>query len=110
MVLRTVAPTDIEWTLQAVIDAVRDDEDTVIVESDGAPKAAVISFERYQQLQALEREHALGRLKEIERGLGDRNDDLSDDEIDELGTRFSRGFPRDLAREGKLAFERDLDK
>jgi PHD/YefM family antitoxin component YafN of YafNO toxin-antitoxin module len=86
-------------------------DNAVIVESHGKPRAAVISFERFEKLRELEekerREEALRTLRGIGSRYDGRNDDLSDEEIEELANRFSHEFVDDLAAEGKLRFARD---
>ena len=58
--------------------------------------------ERARQAELLE------RLRALEERIGDRNADLSDEQVMELANRFSREMIDDLAAEGKLVFERDL--
>lgn len=113
MVLKTMSSNEAKQNWGSVMSTVEVPEDAVVVESHGKPKAAVISFERFEKLRELEkkdqRERALRRLREFEASYDGRNDDLSEEEIEELAERFSREFYRDLAREGKLTFERELE-
>ena len=90
-------------------------DDTVIVESQGQPKAAVISFERFQKLRELERdaqrEANMRWLRKFEasRTTWRRNDDLTEEQIEDLADRFSREFVDDLIADGKIRFEDDRD-
>jgi prevent-host-death family protein len=110
MAQRTIAPTN---TIQDVLDAAADD-DTVIVDASGTPRAAIVPIERYQHFRELDlaekRARALKLLDEIEAEYAAQPNKLSPEEVEELADRFSREFYRDLARGGKITFERDLDQ
>jgi len=86
-------------------------DDAVIVESHGKPKVAVISYDRFEKLQELEqqarRAWALEQLRQLEERIGDRNKDLTDEQIEDLADRFSREFVNDLVVEGKVVFASD---
>jgi len=94
--------------------AVSNDGAEVIIESHGKPKAVVISYDEYEDLRQLrkqrQRADAFAKLRELEQRIGDRNKDLSEEEIEELSNRFSHEFIEDLAREGKIRFERDMNR
>ena len=111
MVLKTMSSNEAKQNWGSVMSTVADSDDAVIVESHGKPKAAVISFERFQKLRELEseskRDSNLRWLREFEASYDGRNDDLSPEQIEELADRFSREFVDDLASEGKLHFEDD---
>lgn len=95
----------------SVMNGINDLDDAVIVESHGRPKVAVISFDRFERMRELEekarRARALEQLRQLEERIGDRNRDLTAEQIDELANRFSREFVDDLVAEGKVVFERD---
>lgn len=111
MVLKTMSSNDVKQRWGSVMSTVGEPDDAVIVESHGKPRAAVISFERFQKLRELEekerREGLLRRLDDLESKYDGRNDDLTDEEIQALADRFSHEFIDDLAAEGKLRFARD---
>jgi len=75
-------------------------DDAVIVESHGKPKVAVISYDRFEKLQELEqqarRAWALEQLRELEQRIGDRNRDLTDEQIEELAVRAGREINQEL--------------
>jgi hypothetical protein len=111
MTQRTIAPTDPDLPVEAVL-AAADDDDTVFVDDSGEPRAVVISIERLQRLRDAEAEDrrraALAWLDEYQASYDGRNDDLSDEQIEELADRFSREFVDELVAEGKIAFEDEL--
>lgn len=53
------------------------------------------------------RAKALDMLRRIQGSHDGRNDDLTDEEVEELANRFAVEFIDDLVAEGKLRFERD---
>lgn len=101
MVLKTMSSNEVKQRWGSVMSTVDVPDDAVIVESHGKPKAAVISFERFEKLRELEkkeqRERALRTLREIEARYDGRNDDLSDEEIEELAVRAGREINREVA-------------
>ncbi len=111
---RTISSNDAKQNWGSVIGSVSAGEDEVIVESHGKPKVVVISFEEYKSVQELRekqrRAEALAELDAISKRIGDRNKDLSEEQIEELSNRFAHEFYEDLAREGKIRFERDIKK
>ncbi len=114
MVLKTMSSNEVKQRWGSVMSTVNVPDDAVIVESHGRPRAAVISFQRFEKLRELEkkeqRESALRTLREIEARYDGRNDDLDQEEIDALADRFSHEFVEDLVAEGKVVFANDADQ
>jgi prevent-host-death family protein len=108
MVLKTMSSNEVKQRWGSVMSTVDVPEDAVIVESHGKPKAAVISFERFEKLRELEkkdqRDRAMQTLREIEARYDGRNDDLTKEQIDELAVRAGREINRAAAeKQRKLA-------
>ena len=107
---RTVSSNEAKQHWGAMMKAASKGE-AVIVESHGKPKAVVISPEAFDELrQARERhrrEEAIKWLEEFEASYDGRNDDLTQEQIDELANRAAHEIFDELAAEGKLRFERD---
>ncbi len=111
MVLKTMSSNEAKQRWGAVMGAAGEDGDEIIVESHGSPKVAVIPYESLRELHRLRRENrrttALDRFRTLQNALADKNQDLSDEDVEILSNRFSHDFIDDLAAEGKLRFERD---
>jgi prevent-host-death family protein len=111
MVIKSMSSNEVKQRWGSVMSTVDVPEDAVIVESHGKPKAAVISFERFEKLRELERkdqrDRAMQTLREIEARYEGRNDDLTAEQIEALADRFSREFVEELVAEGKIVFEDD---
>lgn len=108
MVLKTMSSNEAKQRWGSVMSTVKVPEDAVVVESHGKPKAAVISFERFEKLRELEkqaeRERALRWLREFEAAYDGRNDDLTEEQIEELAVRAGREINRAAAeRQRRLA-------
>jgi prevent-host-death family protein len=86
-------------------------DDEVIVESHGKPKAVIMSFSAYTEVLALrEQKHradALAQLRALRAEVRSRNQDLTEDQAAELADRFSRDLVNDLADVDVVSFERD---
>lgn len=112
--LKTMSSNEAKQLWGSMMDAASGPDDAVIVESHGKPKVAVISYDRFERLQELEeqarRARTLEQLRLIEEEGGDRNRDLTDEQIEELADRFSREFVTDLVAEGKVVFEHDAER
>lgn len=95
----------------ALLARVAEQGDEVVVEHHGKPKAVIISFAAYQEVQALReqqrRTDILDRLRTLQERLSTRNRDVTEDQAMALADRFSHELIDDLATEGKLVFERD---
>ncbi len=110
---RTVSSNEAKQHWGAMMKAVTEGED-VIVESHGKPKAVVISPEAFEELRRARerqrREEAIKWLEDFEASYDGRNDDLTQEQIDELANRAAHEIFDELAAEGKLRFERDQRK
>lgn len=109
--MKTVSSNDAKQHWGAMMSGISSPDDAVIVESHGKPNVAVISYTRFEKMLELEerarRAWVLEQLRQLEERIGDRNRDLTDEQIEELADRFSREFVDDLVAEGKVVFERD---
>lgn len=107
---RTVPPIKSEDQWESLVETIATNGDA-IVESESGTKVAVISYEEFVDYQAQRRQRqideAYAQLQEALKGQGERNADLSDEEIEALANRAVREAIDDLAAEGKLVFERD---
>lgn len=94
MALKTMSANDVKQRWGAMMSDVSSPDDAVIVESHGKPKVAVISYGRFEKMLELEekarRAWALEQLRELEERIGDRNRDLTDEQMEELAVRAGR--------------------
>lgn len=100
MAVKVMSSNDVKQRWGQVMREVTSPDDAVIVESHGKPKVAVISIERLERSIQLEtqqrREIGLRAIRDIEEAYDGRNDELSEDEIEELAVRAARESGTDL--------------
>ena len=108
---KAVSANEAKNRLGSYLAYVSDEDDEVIVESHGKPKAVIMSISAYEDAQVLRekqrRADLLERLRALREEVQSRNQDLTEEQADELAVRFSREMIDDLAAEGKISFERD---
>ena len=106
---KTVSASEAKNRFGAIVDWAVESQDDVIIESHGAPKVVIVSFEAYQEIERLReaarRQEALARLQRLRDQVVARNRDLTQEDADALGDRFSREAMADMAQEGKIAYQ-----
>ena len=109
---KTISANEAKNRLGTWIGYVNENDDDVIVESYGKPKAVIMSIEAYEEVQQLReqkrRAELLDQLRALQEEVSSRNRDLTEEQIEEIANRFSRDIIDDMAAEGKIVFERDL--
>ncbi len=112
---RTVTASEVEQQWGSLLESVGDEGEEVIVERDGEATAALIPIAAYEEIVSLreeQRRHDIdARIAALERSIGDRNRDLSDEEITALAVRAGREMREETIAElvaaGKISLERD---
>ncbi|MGH2532593.1 MAG: type II toxin-antitoxin system Phd/YefM family antitoxin [Thermomicrobiales bacterium] len=98
---KTISTTEAKNQLSAMIGWAEENRDEVIVESHGRPRAAIVSYEAYEEMVELKerfrRQDALARLRQLDVESSMRNQELAEGEADELALRFSRAFWMEMA-------------
>src|ERR687885_2716429 len=81
---RSVSASEAKNRLGSIVGWVVENQDEVIVESHGEPRAVIMSFDEYEKLKALKeqqrRREALNQLRRLKAEVSSRNQDLSEDE------------------------------
>ena len=81
--------------------------DTVILEGDDRD-FVVIALDDYRDLveerRARQAAEAVARWDALAANIGDRNADLSEQEIEDLSNQFAEEFAQELVAEGKIRF------
>lgn len=109
--IKRLSSNELKQKLGSVLSSVEKSGDEIIVESHGKPRVALIPYEEFEVLIDLRekkrRADLLEELRKLGERIGDRNKDLTEEQIEELSNRFAHEFIDDLAAEGKIRFERD---
>jgi prevent-host-death family protein len=108
---KTVSTSEAKNQLSAVMSWAEEHGDEVIIENHGRPRAVLMSITEYERLRALKdrqrRQEAIATIRALREEVRARNQDLTDEEAMALADRFVHEVVDDMAREGKLRFERD---
>jgi prevent-host-death family protein len=106
---KTVSASEAKNSLGSLIDWVRRDDESVIVENRGAPAAAIISIAEYEKLQTLKerarREEALAELRAVRARIEERQKDMTEEEAKALVAEINRDVIRRLIAKGKIRYE-----
>lgn len=108
---RIVSTTEAKAQLSGLMEWTLMNDDAVVVESHGNPKAALISFALYEQFQVWREQQkqrvALAELAALAEFIQTRNRNLSDAEADNLANRFGREVVEEMIAEGKIQYRTD---
>lgn len=107
---KTVTASEAKNKLGSIVGWVVDNQDEVIVESHGQPKAVIMSFDTYEELRVLKeaqrRRVALDQLRQLKNEVRIRNADIETEEhAVALADRFVREVVDGMAADGKISFE-----
>ncbi|MBA2278076.1 MAG: type II toxin-antitoxin system Phd/YefM family antitoxin [Chloroflexia bacterium] len=106
---RNVSTTEAKNQLSAMMRAVEENGDEVVVEDHGRPRVAIISMRGYEELKAWReqqrRQRALADLRALQKRVGERNSDLTSEQAEALADRFVREVVEEMFAEGKLRYE-----
>jgi prevent-host-death family protein len=111
---KVISANEAKNRLGTWIGYVNDQDEEVIIERHGKPRAVIMSIEAFEEVQELReqkrREVAVNRLRELREEVSARNRDLTEQQIEEIADQMSRDMIDHMATTGKLVFERDLKK
>jgi prevent-host-death family protein len=111
---RTISSNEAKQRWGAVISAVSEQGDEVIVESHGKPKVAVISYEEFERFKELReqqrREEAVRRIRALENKAADSSVPLTEDEIEKLSVSVGREINVAVAEKHRLRFGHDSSR
>ncbi len=104
-----VSASEAKNNLGALLNRVRKNEETIIVENRGAPAAAIISIAEFDKLQELKerarREEGIARLRALRARLEEQQKDMTQEEAEALAQELSRDVMEGVLAKTKLRFE-----
>jgi prevent-host-death family protein len=82
-VARSIGTTDLRQRLTDILQAVREQHETYVVETFGRPQAALINLDEYEQFQRFQRDREafFGWLEETAARNAEQNASLSDEQV-----------------------------
>ncbi|MFZ1755873.1 MAG: type II toxin-antitoxin system Phd/YefM family antitoxin [Caldilineaceae bacterium] len=110
---KIVTATDAKTNFGAMLDWTVTEQDQIIVQSHGQPKAAILNYAAYtryvEMTEKERRQQALKDLEALRERVRARNQDLTDEQAMELAARFTRDVVNDMIAEGKIKYEGRID-
>jgi prevent-host-death family protein len=109
---KTISASQVQNNFGAIVKQVRRGEvKEVIIENRGEPVAAIVDVEELQAMREFreqgKRKKALQQIREVRAEIQARaKEKLTDEEALAIADRFSRELIEDLAKEGKVKFDR----
>jgi prevent-host-death family protein len=106
---KTVSATEAKVRLGAMMEWVAVNTEDIIIEAHGRPKAVLISYGQYEDVLRMRgeatRQDALRRMEALAEQIGERNSDLTDEDVDRLADRFTREVVNELVSEGRVSYK-----
>lgn len=106
---KTISVSEAKNKLSAMLDWTINQQDEVIVESHGKPKAVIVSYNEYEKFlelrEKVRRQEALQRLEAIAARIQEQNQDLDQETAEKLADEISRETIQRMTKEGKITFQ-----
>jgi prevent-host-death family protein len=106
---KTISVSEAKNKLSAMLKWAVENQDEVVVESRGRPKAVILPYSEYEMFQSLRekerRQAALQRLQELAAANQVLNQDLTSEEAEELAEEVTRETIERMATEEKISFQ-----
>lgn len=106
---KRVSATEAKINLGAMMNWTVTENDEVVIESRGNPKAVLISYPTYQEMQkiqeAVRREQALAKLESLATTIQERAESLSPNEAEEKADRFVREVVQEMIADGQISYQ-----
>jgi prevent-host-death family protein len=105
---KTMSVSEAKNKLSAMLQWAVENQDEVIVESHGQPKAVILPYDEYEALAALRRkarrQEALAQMQALAAKVQAGNQDLSAEEVEQMADEITRETIERLTSEGKVSF------
>lgn len=103
-----VSATDAKNNLGALLAKVTGGGESIIVERQGKPRAAIISIEEFRQFRVLQeqerRREAIATLRRIRDEVSARNSDLTPEQIEEFASAVRHDAHQTILKRGLVRF------
>ena len=105
---RRISASEAKTNFGAMVDRAVQQNDEVIIQSYGEPKAVLISFAEFQKLAKLReqerRRQALAKMEQLRAAISARNQELKEDEIDAFANQVVRETVQTMKTSGKVVY------
>ena len=104
-----VSISEAKARLSRFVEQTAEEDEQIVIESHGNPKAVLIPYRDYEQFIAWQeirrRQQALDELQALKRQIQARNQDLSTQEGEDLADLYAREVIEGMIAEGKVKYE-----
>lgn len=104
-----VSISEAKARLSRFVEQTAEENEQIVIESHGHPKAVLISYSDYEQFtawqEAQRRQQALDELHQLRRQIRARNRDLSPEEGAVLADQYAREVVEEMIAEGKIRYD-----
>lgn len=108
---KTISVSEAKNKLSAMLEWANRNQDGVVIESRGRPKAVILPYTEYEAYLSMrekeQRRTALKRLEELAAIIQAQNQDMSPDAAEQLSDEISRETIERMVKEGKVSFKQD---
>jgi prevent-host-death family protein len=105
-----VSISEAKARLSRFVERAAEENQQIIIESHGNPKAVLIPYSDYEQFAAWQetqrRQQALAQLQQLTRQIRARNQDLSLEAGEALADRYARDVIEEMIAEDKVNYDR----
>jgi prevent-host-death family protein len=106
---KTISVSEAKNKLSAMLDWTVENQEEIIVESRGQPKAVILAYDEYEAItelrEKLRRQAVWGRMQELAAAVQARNQDLSPEQAEQIADDITRETIDRMVREGKVSFK-----
>ena len=106
---KLISATEAKINLGAMMDWAVVEDDEVIILSRGHPKAVLVSYSMYQEVQKIQevirREQALAKLESLAATIQNRAEALSPSEAEEKADHFVREVVQEMVADGQISYQ-----
>ncbi len=111
MVIKTMPSNEAKQQWETLIKSIQKSGDPVIVESHGTPVVAVIPYDEFTEYRNYKeqrrRQELLERLDRIEANYDGRNDDLTEEQINDIAVTIGKEINRAAAERHRRRVEQN---
>jgi prevent-host-death family protein len=104
-----VSISEAKARLSRFVDRAVEENEKIIIESHGNPRAVLIPYSDYEQFctwqETQRRQQALEELRQLTRQIRARNPDLSPEAGEALADRYTRDVIEEMVAEGKVEYD-----
>jgi prevent-host-death family protein len=106
---RSVSATEAKNRLGALLSWVVEENDEVIIEHQGKPRAVLMSTTEFEKVQDLRKQarraEAIATIRRLRDEISARNSDMTPEEVEEFANRVRHDAVESLIKKGKVRFE-----